>query len=222
MSVTDWKAREKEQRRNDIISAAQKLFVSKGYDNVSMDDIAGEIKLGKATLYRYFKSKQSLLLAVILRGARINHAMVMEAVKKSRTGAERLIAVANASIAYRKKYPEYNQLNNYYYSGRFDLDSPLNTENTVETADSQTQKETSRLNREVLEISYDAIKTGREDGSILPGMDPVELTLILSLIAYSLQNLSPMYQRMLDYVGIDHDQLITDAQAFVYQNVLRK
>lgn len=222
MSVTDWKEREKEQRRSDIISAAQKLFISKGYDNVSMDDIAGEIKLGKATLYRYFKSKQSLLLAVLLRGARINHAMVMEAVKKSDTGAERLTAVANASIAYRKKYPEYNQLNNYYYSGRFDLGSPLNMENTVETMDSQTIKETSRLNREVLETSYDAIKTGREDGSILPGMNPVELTLILSLIAYSLQNLSPMYQRMLDYVGIDHEQLITDAQAFVYQNVLKK
>jgi len=222
MSVTDWKEREKEQRRNDIISAAQKLFASKGYENVSMDDIANEIKLGKATLYRYFKSKESLYFAVVLRGARINHTMVMGAVKKARTGAERLAAVANASIAFRKKYPEYNQLNNYYYSGRFDLDSLINTDDAAETIDSQTVKENSRLTWEVFEAGYSAIKTGREDGTILPGMDSVELTIILSLIAYSLQNLSPMYKRLLEHVGIDHEQFITDAQAFAYQNILNK
>lgn len=222
MSVADWKEREKEQRRNDIIRAAQKLFASKGYEIVSMDDIAREIKLGKATLYRYFHSKESLFFAVVLRGARINNMMVTEAVKKAGTGAERLTAIADASISFRKKYPEYNLLNNYYFSGRFDLGSLINTAEAAETIDSQTVKETSRLNWEAYEMAFNAIKTGREDGSIRPGMDPVELTAILSLIAYSLQNLSPMYKRLLEHIGIGHDQFITDAQAFVYQNILNK
>ena len=52
MSLIDRKEREKEQRRNDIINAAEKLFFSKGYDNASMNDIANEVELSKATLYR--------------------------------------------------------------------------------------------------------------------------------------------------------------------------
>ncbi len=40
MALADRKEREKEQRQRDIINAAEKLFFSRGYDNVSMNDIA--------------------------------------------------------------------------------------------------------------------------------------------------------------------------------------
>ena len=53
MSIANWKEREKEQRRNDILDVAEKLFFSKGYDNVSMSGIAKKVGLGKATLYIY-------------------------------------------------------------------------------------------------------------------------------------------------------------------------
>ena len=69
MPFTNLREQEKEQRRNYILDAAEKMFFSRGYDNVSMDDIAGEIGLNKATLYIYFKNKESLFFAVVLRGA---------------------------------------------------------------------------------------------------------------------------------------------------------
>lgn len=37
MALVDRKEREKELRRRDIINAAEKLFFSRGYDNVSRD-----------------------------------------------------------------------------------------------------------------------------------------------------------------------------------------
>jgi TetR/AcrR family transcriptional regulator len=40
VTLADRKEREKEQRRSDIINAAEKLFFSRGCDNVSMNDIA--------------------------------------------------------------------------------------------------------------------------------------------------------------------------------------
>jgi TetR/AcrR family transcriptional regulator len=232
MSVTDWKAREKEQRRNDIISAALMLFASKGYENISMDDIANEIKLGKATLYRYFNNKESLFFAVVLSGVRIYHTMVMEGAKNAGTGAEKLTAVAGASIEFRNKYPEYNHINNYYYSGRFDLAgmarrddksghvTSRDNDKPIELADSENVKEIPRLLFEVFETARDAIKTGREDRSILPGMDPVELAILLSLTTNSMQNLNPVFKRFLEYFGINYDQFMGDSQAFLYKNIL--
>ncbi len=57
MSTADRREREKEKRRNDIIDVAEKLIFSKGYENVTMDDIARETELARGTLYLYFKNK---------------------------------------------------------------------------------------------------------------------------------------------------------------------
>jgi len=44
VSIAERKEREKEQRRNDITNAAEKLFFSRGYDSVSMDEIATPLR----------------------------------------------------------------------------------------------------------------------------------------------------------------------------------
>ncbi len=67
VSIKELKEREKEQRREYIIDAAEKLFFSKGYDNVSMNDIADAVGMNKATLYLYFANKESLFFSVIQR-----------------------------------------------------------------------------------------------------------------------------------------------------------
>ena len=60
MTREERRQREKDQRCDDIINAAEKLFFSRGYDNVSMDEIAREVELSKSALYYYFKDKESL------------------------------------------------------------------------------------------------------------------------------------------------------------------
>jgi AcrR family transcriptional regulator len=50
--------------RQRIMHAAYPLFVSQGYDSVSMQDIADAVPLNKATLYHHFESKDDLFLAV--------------------------------------------------------------------------------------------------------------------------------------------------------------
>jgi len=65
MTVAERKHREKAQRREDILNAAEKLFFSRGYDNVLMDEIANEVDLTKATLYLYFNDKESLFFFLV-------------------------------------------------------------------------------------------------------------------------------------------------------------
>ena len=53
--------RQANQRRATLIEAACKLFVEKGYDATTMDEIAADANFAKGTLYHYFKNKAELI-----------------------------------------------------------------------------------------------------------------------------------------------------------------
>lgn len=55
----------KEDRRNEILDIANKLFNEKGYDNTSVQDIINEVGIAKGTLYYYFKSKEEIMNGII-------------------------------------------------------------------------------------------------------------------------------------------------------------
>lgn len=52
-------------RRNRILDAATKLFVSKGYDHTKAEDIAELAEVSTGTLYNYFDSKGEILLTLV-------------------------------------------------------------------------------------------------------------------------------------------------------------
>ena len=66
VSTQDIREQKKEQRRKYILNVAEKLFFMKGYNDVSMNDIAREAGLNKSVIYRYFKNKESLYFAIVL------------------------------------------------------------------------------------------------------------------------------------------------------------
>ena len=51
--------------RQRIEETALRLFTTEGYSRITTDHIAHEAGLGKATLYRYFPSKEALMMACI-------------------------------------------------------------------------------------------------------------------------------------------------------------
>lgn len=56
-----------DERKSQIINAAEGVFTKKGFDEARMDDIAEETGLSKGTLYLYFKSKDELIIAILDR-----------------------------------------------------------------------------------------------------------------------------------------------------------
>ncbi len=67
MTVAKRRQREREERRAAIIAAAEGVFLSKGFESATMEQVAGRAQLSKGTLYLYFKSKDELFLAMSLR-----------------------------------------------------------------------------------------------------------------------------------------------------------
>ncbi len=54
----------RDQRRQDIVDAASRLFSTLGYENVTLRAIAEELGYAHATLYRYFPDKSNLLAEI--------------------------------------------------------------------------------------------------------------------------------------------------------------
>ena len=48
-----------EERKNEILDVAERLFNEKGFESTSMNDIQNEIGIARGTLYYHFKSKKS-------------------------------------------------------------------------------------------------------------------------------------------------------------------
>ncbi|MGN0394500.1 MAG: TetR/AcrR family transcriptional regulator [Coprococcus sp.] len=59
--------KEHDERKNEIIDTAARLFASKGYAQCSVNDILNDIGIAKGTFYHYFKSKEDVLDAVICK-----------------------------------------------------------------------------------------------------------------------------------------------------------
>ena len=68
--------KEAAERRNEILDVAEELFVSKGYDNTSTNDIIDRVGIVRGTLYYHFRSKEDILNAIIQR---INDSLVAKA-----------------------------------------------------------------------------------------------------------------------------------------------
>lgn len=58
--------KEGEVRRREILVAARELFVSRGYEQTSVNDILKVVDIAKGTFYYYFSSKEEVLEAIIL------------------------------------------------------------------------------------------------------------------------------------------------------------
>jgi len=212
VSMKEIKEQEKERRRNYILNAAEKLFFSRGYDNVSMDDIANEVELNKATLYLYFENKESLFFTVVLRGIKILNVMIEEEIKNCKTGLEILDTIGKVYFEFVNMYPDYNQAYLYFRSGRFDIKDHEDMNDVV--------KNILKLRQDTFEITCNAIKSGIDEGLIRRDIDPVEVTIFLTLILKGLTEMRPDFQKLLEKKGISQYQFFIDVADFMHRVIL--
>ncbi len=54
-------------REEAIVEAVNRLLADKGYDNMTVDEVAAEVGIAKASLYKHFGSKEKLAAAAMIR-----------------------------------------------------------------------------------------------------------------------------------------------------------
>ncbi len=86
--------KEAEERKNEILDAADELFGQKGFDGTSTNDILEKVGIARGTLYYHFKSKEDIMDALIERySVRLFDTAQEIAADKSIPVVERIIRV---------------------------------------------------------------------------------------------------------------------------------
>ena len=61
--------RKKQATREALIETAMKLFAAKGYDHTAIHEITDAVDVSERTFFRYFASKEDLVLSLIRDGS---------------------------------------------------------------------------------------------------------------------------------------------------------
>ena len=106
MGVKERRAREKEQLRRRILSAARELFVTEGYESVSMRKIADMIEYSPTTIYLYYEDKADLLDSVC-KETLLNLLNTLDLLRKDKSDpVETLRKSGKAYVEFGLKYPQ--------------------------------------------------------------------------------------------------------------------
>lgn len=193
--------REREQREREeaILSKAEELFCRKGYDRVSMDDLARESEFTKRTIYRYFSCKEDLFFAVALRGYKGLFERMDTESRTGRTGLEKIKLAYNAYYGFYRQSPEMLQLMNLtgiVKSASTDLVLPW-------------RKEYADFDRKVFEALIQVFQEGKKDGSIRTDLEVSQLALSSIFLATGFfQLLSLSGRSYTDHFGLDMDSFV--------------
>jgi len=89
-----------EQRRNEILDAASKVFSKYGFAKTTIDQIANQADLGKGTVYQYFKSKNELFLSAGERGMDRLKDSVLTVIEKEKDPINRIEKAIRAYLSF--------------------------------------------------------------------------------------------------------------------------
>lgn len=108
MGIKERQERDREGVRRAILDAARDLFVSEGYQNVSIRKIAERIEYSPASIYSYFPAKDDIFFALAEEGFRLLHASrPPEGLDDVLTPLERIRHMFRGLYQFSVDHPEY-------------------------------------------------------------------------------------------------------------------
>jgi AcrR family transcriptional regulator len=91
-------------KRQLILQAAVENFSVKGYHNTKIEDIAQQAKVGKGTVYEYFKSKQHLFQELIKEGYELYMGLIEQETKEADETRRKLEKLIGLNFKYCQRY----------------------------------------------------------------------------------------------------------------------
>jgi len=115
------KANEKRARQDLIVDAAERVFATTPFNNVSIRDIAREAGISHTSIYRYFPDQQALFVEAFVRGAKEIVQVLDDIVRNSEQGD--IEKVTEEFIAYLVENDQYFRMMTHFM-----LDGSLSAE----------------------------------------------------------------------------------------------
>ena len=189
--IAERRVEEKERRRAEIIDAAEQLYAEKGWDSVTMDQVAKRARLSRALLYVYFRDKEELLFGIGERAMQLLSERFEAAVARHALGLDQVEAIGRAYMAFAVEFPHY-----FDFSMRFQAHSTSHEPGSHEGR-------CAVKGDEAIGVCIRAIHTGIADGSIRKDVgDPMHLAIALWGFTHGATQLATAKANDLAYHGI--------------------
>jgi AcrR family transcriptional regulator len=124
MGIKERKERSRQDKKELILQSAHQLFLDKGFEEVSIRNIAEAIEYSPATIYLYFKDKNEIFYALHTEAFKIFNSYLSE-VAKVKNPFDRLIKLGEKYIEFTFAHPK-------YYNIMFIMEAPMNCDENSE------------------------------------------------------------------------------------------
>lgn len=157
----------KRELREAIYETAMALFLQKGFDNVTVEDITHQIEIAKGTFFNYFPNKESILLYFMRRHLDEVKDQIPRVIKEAKTTQQKLhclfsilakMVVTNEPLV---KWVLLESLRLRVY-----------------------KKEKKEVSRKILQNVVEIIREGQERGEIKKNMNPEKIAKIMESIFF--------------------------------------
>ena len=210
MGIHERKEREREQRREVILNAAQKVFFEKGLQSATMDEIAEEAELSKGTLYLYYKGKEDLYLAVMIRGIETLYDLFKEVIGKN-DGI--IMTIQKLSAVYIRFFREHGNLFrmfHYYQTPQFHK---------------QVSEEILQLcneaNQRIWKMVVDLLRKGVDEGVLRSDLNPEENAVILwSSASAILMRMDTRREEFKQMLNVDLENVLRESNALLLESMM--
>lgn len=157
MGIIERKNRDRQKRVKEIIDGAKDIFISKGFKNSTMNDIADMSDLSRRTLYIYFHNKEEILLTIAVNTLEKLVQEIDEANRPEYTGLNQILIIANK---YRQLF--LTDVGSFQFVPNFtSCVYSLGTENTI-------VKKCTFIVQDISNLVCEKLEIGIKDGSIRP------------------------------------------------------
>ncbi|MGN1370412.1 MAG: TetR/AcrR family transcriptional regulator [Aristaeellaceae bacterium] len=99
--------RKGDEKRQELLGAAERLFCQQGYEKTSVQDILNAVALSKGGFYHHFASKEEVLTALCARRAERAAAFTAEALNQASTPLGRINALLHGFMPLRRQETDF-------------------------------------------------------------------------------------------------------------------
>lgn len=210
MGIQERKEREKEHRREEILNAAQKVFFEKGLLLATMDEIAEAAELSKGTLYLYYKSKEDMYLAVMMRGMETLYEMLSSVLSEEEPT---IIKIRKMEDIYFRFFQEHR---NFFRMLHYFQNPQLHKQVSPEMMDRCNIE-----NQKLWKIATDVFQQGIEEGTIRADLNPAECVVILwSSATAIMMRIDTQYEHFKETLHIDLEQVRQKSNALLLESMM--
>lgn len=191
--------------KSKIAEAAGKLFVKKGIEKTTMDDISKESGYGKATLYVYFKNKDAIVSTLALESMNILNERIKSVVNENDRVETQYMNICNEILEFQKTNPEYFTV----VVSKIGID-------TDNTNDTKTYDIGEEINESIIKMMVKGIRSGelRKD---------IQLPQTIYTFWASIYGIISMTEQKQDYIcksmGIESAELMNYSFKLLFQSI---